>query len=140
MLASGLVAVVLTHLPAVVVAAGSTKKGSSLPSIILIVVAGLGVLFVVSRGRRRASAAQAQQTQITVGTTVVTRSGVIGTIVAQTTDEVVLEVAPGVHMRWLAGAISGVRPPADDPQLLDDAADEQHADSSSPADDEHLAD
>jgi preprotein translocase subunit YajC len=68
-------------------------------------------LFVFSaRARRRQAATEATRTEgITVGTEVMTTSGLHGTVVAKNTDGTAqLSIAPGVEVRWELAALRDV--------------------------------
>lgn len=92
-------------------AAGSSGSslGTFLP-LVLIVVAFYFLLIRPQRGRAR----QMQQVQasVTPGAQVMTTSGMFATVTGIDDEAVTLELAPGVHVRFLRGAISKVVPPA----------------------------
>jgi preprotein translocase subunit YajC len=82
---------------------------SSLPLILLVAV--LLALIVASRRRyTRARAAQvAQQDRLSVGSEVMTTSGLYGTVVAVNDDDTVeLSIAPGVEVKWAKAALRDV--------------------------------
>lgn len=58
--------------------------------------------------RRRAVAAATLQRSLEVGQRVMTSSGLFGTIVELSDQEVTLEVAPGTHTTWVRAAIASV--------------------------------
>jgi preprotein translocase subunit YajC len=100
----------------ILAATSSTSKGSG-SYIFLIVIVGLfGLLYFVTirpqRNRQRAAA----QTQRTVepGARVRTTAGMYGTVVAVDDQDVVLELAPGVEVRFLRRAIMDVVPDPSD--------------------------
>jgi preprotein translocase subunit YajC len=103
---------------AVVLAATTSKSkgGSPLTLLIpvLLIVVAYFVLVRPARNRQRMAMAQEAEVrgQIAVGEEIITTSGLIGTIVARTDDEVTLEIAPGVHARYVPAAIMRLR--ADD--------------------------
>ena len=107
MLAPGIVS-----LPAAAVldAAPAKSSGSSASGIVLIVLVVLFAGFRVRAPRRRARGAQTQRQQIAVGSRVVTRAGLIATVVATSDDEVTLEIAPGVHAHFVPQAIGRILP------------------------------
>jgi len=93
-----------------------SKGGSSLLSLLfpLLLVVGVVALFRQQR-RSRSRVTQQSQAAMVPGTEVVTRGGVIGTLISASDDEIVLEVAPGVRLRMLPGALARARdttPPA----------------------------
>lgn len=68
----------------------------------------LALLLLVSvRNRKRQMAAEAQRVdRISVGTEVMTTSGLYGTVVAKHDDGTVrLSIAPGVEVKWAAAAL-----------------------------------
>ncbi|MEP6851395.1 MAG: preprotein translocase subunit YajC [bacterium] len=71
----------------------------------LLVIAAL--LLIAWRSRRRAAESDARMRRdITVGTHVMTTSGLYGTVVAMNSDDtVILAVAPGVEVRWAFAAL-----------------------------------
>lgn len=74
----------------------------------LLIIAALALLTIMNSRRQKRAVADAQRLQSSLagGDRVVTTSGLHATVVA-TTDEttVELEIAPGVHTRWLRAAI-----------------------------------
>jgi preprotein translocase subunit YajC len=68
------------------------------------------VLLLVNSQRKRTRQATQLQSAVTVGTEVCTTSGLFGTVVSLTEGEVVLDVAPGVHLRFDRRAIGLVVP------------------------------
>ena len=75
------------------------------------------VLFVLpARQRKRMQAqAQAMQDSLTIGTPVMTSSGLHGTVAALGERTVDLEIAPGVVVTFARPAILEIRKPAGDP-------------------------
>lgn len=83
------------------------------------------VLIVLPMRTRNRQLQQARQMQagLTVGTDVMTTSGMFGRVVALADDTVDLEVAPGVVVRWARAAVAEVRSPqAGSPGGTDSAA------------------
>jgi preprotein translocase subunit YajC len=80
----------------------------------LLLIAVFVVLVVLpTRARnRQVRQMQSMQAQLTLGTEVMTSSGMYGRVVALWEDEVDLEVAPGVVTTWARMAIREVRSPA----------------------------
>ena len=70
----------------------------------------LGLLYFSTRARRRQATAQADRTErITVGTEVMTTSGLHGTVLAKNPDGTAqLSIAPGVEVRWELAALRDV--------------------------------
>lgn len=99
-----------------VVLAATTKKSSGSSAFPLLILVGLFfvayfVLIRPARSRQRAAMDRdlENRRQIAVGEEVITTSGLIATIVAKTDDEVTLEIAPGVHARYVPAAIMRLR-------------------------------
>jgi preprotein translocase subunit YajC len=93
---------------------------------LIIVLAVILVLLVVSgRARRRqAENAAKQAAVITVGSEVMTTSGLYGTVVARNDDESVqLSIAPGVEVKWALAALREVEGLPDRYRPGGDAAD-----------------
>jgi preprotein translocase subunit YajC len=122
----------------ILAAASSTSKSSSGQYLFLVAIVVLfGLLYFVTirpqRNRQRAAA----QTQRTVepGARVRTTAGMYATVVSVEDQDVVLEVAPGVHVRYLRRAIMDVvpdpygaetpEPAPEHPETLDEAEDDR---------------
>jgi len=77
---------------------------------VLFAVVILGLLAFSARARRRQADAEAQRsTDITVGTEVMTTSGLYGVVVARNDDESVqLSIAPGVEVKWAFAALRDI--------------------------------
>jgi preprotein translocase subunit YajC len=69
------------------------------------------VLLVLPMRQRNRSLQQARQLQesLSVGTEVMTTSGLFGRVTSIGDDSVELEIAPGVEVRWAKAAIAEVR-------------------------------
>jgi preprotein translocase subunit YajC len=93
-----------------VVAATSTKSGSSSYTfLLLIVLVFIGFYFLMIRPqRRRQQQAQQQQRTLTPGARVRTTAGMYATVSAVDGDDVILEVAPGVDVRYIRRAVMEV--------------------------------
>ena len=78
--------------------------------ILLIVV--LGYLMVVRPAQRRQQAAARVASVLEPGARVMTTAGLFGTVRGVEDDEVELEIAPGVVVRYVKGAIAKVVEPA----------------------------
>lgn len=96
--------------------------GQFLPIILLIVV----FYFLLIRPQRKRQQEQiAMQNSLTVGSRVMTTTGLFATVVGFADDDVLLEVAPGVETRWAKAAIGRVLTPVDDAEHdAEDPADE----------------
>ena len=115
-----------------VVAATSSKSGSSSYTfLLLIVLVFVGFYFLMIRPqRRRQQQAQQQQRTISPGARVRTTAGMYATVSAVDGDDVILEVAPGVDVRYLKRAIMEVVSPGEDEETetVADAHDEEYTD------------
>ena len=98
-----------------VVAATSGKSGSSSYTfLLLIVLVFVGFYFLMIRPqRRRQQQAQQQQRTLTPGAQVRTTAGMYATVTAVDGDDVILEVAPGVEVRYMKRAIMEVVAPGE---------------------------
>jgi preprotein translocase subunit YajC len=94
--------------------AAAKSSGSALTFPILIVLVFVGFYFLMIRPqRRRQQAVQQQQKTVEPGARVRTTAGMYATVVEVDGDDVVLEVAPGVDVRYLKRAIMEVVTPAE---------------------------
>ncbi len=80
---------------------------------LLFIALAVIVLLVLPMRQRNRALQQARQLQesLTVGTEVMTTSGLFGTVAAIGTDTVDLEVSPGVVVTWAKPAIAEIRTP-----------------------------
>ena len=109
------------------------SSGSSFnpTSLILILVVIVGVYMLMIRPqRRRQQQAQQSQNKLLPGARVRTTAGMYATVVDVDGDDVVLEVAPGVEVRYMRRAVMDVVSPGE----------ETPDDSYSDSDDEHAED
>jgi len=112
-------------------ASSSSKPSSFNPTtliLIVVIVAGFYLLMIRPQQRRRQQAAQRQDT-VQPGARVRTTAGMYATVVDVDGDDVVLEVAPGVEVRYMKRAVMDVVSPGEEP-------DETMADSAEDAEDE----
>ena len=94
--------------------AATKSSGSALTFPILIVLVFVGFYFLMIRPqRRRQQAVVQQQKTVSPGARVRTTAGMYATVVAVDGDDVVLEVAPGVEVRYLKRAIMEVVAPGE---------------------------
>ncbi len=100
---------------AAVEAAGTAKSsGSALTFPLIIALVFIGFYFVLIRPqRRRQQAVVQQQRTVTPGAQVRTTAGMYATVTDVDGDDVVLEVAPGVEVRYLKRAIMEVISPGE---------------------------
>lgn len=103
----------------IVLAASSTaSKGGINPTeliLILAVVVGFYMLMIRPQ-RRRQQQAQQRQNSVQPGARVRTTAGMYATVVAVDGDDVVLEVAPDVEVRYMKRAIMDVVNPGEEPE------------------------
>ena len=107
----------------VILAASTSKSSGSGYFFILIIVVLFGLLYFVTirPQRRRQQAAQQTQRQLQPGMRVRTTAGMYATVAEVEDQEVILEVAPGVNVRFLRRAIMDVIPdPSQDYQTGDE--------------------
>jgi preprotein translocase subunit YajC len=98
-------------------AATSSKGGFSSSTLLLILVVVVAFYFLMIRPqqRRKQQAAQ-KQSSVSPGARVRTTAGMYATVVSVDDDDVVLEVAPGVEVRYMKRAIMDVVSPGDEPE------------------------
>jgi preprotein translocase subunit YajC len=108
-----------------VLAASSTKSGFSSSTLILILVVVVVFYFLMFRPQqRRKQQAAKQQNTIEPGARVRTTAGMYATVVAVDGDDLILEVAPGVEVRYMRRAVMDVISPGDEPaETVTDFAD-----------------
>jgi len=118
--------------------AATKSSGSALTFPILIVLVFVGFYFLMIRPqRRRQQQVVQQQKTVSPGARVRTTAGMYATVVEVDGDDVVLEVAPGVEVRYLKRAIMEVVSPAeeafedDDPAAFDEDVEDVHDDETS---------
>src|ERR1051326_4778785 len=99
---------------AYVAANAPAKGGSNYTFILVILVVFVGFYFLMIRPqqRRRQQAAQEQNT-VAPGARVRTTAGMYATVVEVDGDDVILEVAPGVEVRYMKRAIMNVVSPGE---------------------------
>jgi preprotein translocase subunit YajC len=116
-------------------AAASKSSGSSYTFLLLIVIVFVGFYFLMIRPqRRRQQAVQQQQRTINPGARVRTTSGMYATVSAVDGDDVILEVAPGVEVRYMRRAIMEVISPGEDTETMTDAHEDGYAEDDVPED------
>ena len=113
-----------------IIAAG-TKSGSTslLPILIIVVLFGVLYMTMIRPQRNRQRQAQQMQSTVTPGARIRTTAGMYGTIKSIEDQDVVVEVAPGVNVRYMRRAIMNVVP--------DDTGDTIHTDGQMPDDTVH---
>jgi preprotein translocase subunit YajC len=94
-----------------ILAATSTSKGNPyLFPIIILALFGLLYFVMIRPQRNRQRQAAQMQNQVVPGQRVRTTAGMYATVVSVEGDDVVLEVAPGVNVRYMRRAIMNVVP------------------------------
>ena len=94
--------------------AASKSSSSALTFPILIVLVFVGFYFLMIRPqRRRQQQVAQQQNTVNPGARVRTTAGMYATVTAVDGDDVVLELAPGIEVRFLKRAIMEVITPAE---------------------------
>jgi preprotein translocase subunit YajC len=99
---------------------GSTSKSSSgsyLFLVAIVVLFGLLYFVTIRPQRNRQRAAMQTQRDVVPGTRVRTTAGMYATVVAIEDQDVILEVAPGVEVRYLRRAIMDVVPDPSDAEV-----------------------
>jgi preprotein translocase subunit YajC len=112
-------------------AATSSKGGFSSSTILLILVVVVAFYFLMIRPqqRRKQQAAQ-KQSSVAPGARVRTTAGMYATVISVEDDDVVLEVAPGVEVRYMKRAIMDVVSPGEEPEeTVTDFADTESDDT-----------
>ena len=90
-------------------APAATSSGGSSTFLILIVVVFIGFYFLLIRPQRnRQRKVQEQQNTVRPGARVRTTAGMYANVVAVDGDDVVLEIAPGIEVRYLKRAVMEV--------------------------------
>ena len=117
----------------------ASKGGSGSYTFLIVIVVLFGLLyFVMIRPQRnRQRQAQAMQNTVQPGQRVRTTAGMYATVVEADDQDVVLEVAPGVQMRFLRRAVLETLPDDDGtagPDLGTEAADSSFDEPDSPED------
>jgi preprotein translocase YajC subunit len=105
---------------AAILAATTHKSNPYLFPIIIVALFGLLYFVMIRPQRNRQRQAAQTQNQVMPGQRVRTTAGMYATVVSIDGDDVVLEVAPGVNVRYIRRAIMGVVP--------DDTGDTIHSD------------
>ena len=108
-------------------AASSSSGGGNYTFLIVIVVLfGLLYFVMIRPQRNKQRQVQAMQSQVQPGQRVRTTAGMYATVVEADDTDVVLEVAPGVNLRFLRRAVMDVLPDEDGTEPTGPAA-QEHA-------------
>ncbi len=114
----------------------TTSSGSGIGFLGISVVAIIALIFLLRRsGQRRQGYAQQVQSAATIGSEVMTSGGLFGTVVGGDDEQVLLEIAPGVEVRFARAAIARVLAPEDPLETPVDGVDEAGEDPDGPAGD-----
>lgn len=115
---------------------GSSGKGGAslagfLPLLLIVLVV---YLLFIRPARSRQRAAQQTRTTVEPGVEVTTTAGLIATVVAVDDATVTLEIAPGVHSRFVKAAIGRVNTPPepDEPDERDEPVEPIATDDADP--------
>jgi preprotein translocase subunit YajC len=120
---------------AAALAASKSSGNSSYTFLLLIVIVFVGFYFLMIRPqRRRQQAAQQQQRTISPGARVRTTAGMYATVVDVDGDDVILEVAPGVDVRYMRRAIMEVISAGEPEETVADAHEDGYAEDDVPED------
>jgi preprotein translocase subunit YajC len=110
----------------------AAQKSNPLVTLLPVILIGVVFYFLLFRPQRRRQAAQAQmQRQISPGQRVMTTAGMIAEVVVIEDDAVVLEIAPGVEVRFVKQAIGQVL--HDDEEIEDETEEEEPEESAESA-------
>ena len=125
-------------------AASSSSSGFNPSTLILILIVVVAFyLLMIRPQQRRKQAAQQKQNTLQPGATVRTTAGMYATVVDVDGDDVILEVAPGVEVRYMRRAVMDVVSPGEavdeDEDTVDDA-DEVDTDSEEETEETHVHD
>jgi preprotein translocase subunit YajC len=102
----------------------AAQKSNPLVTLLPVILIGVVFYFLLFRPQRRRQQQQAQmQRQIQPGQRVMTTAGMLADVVAVEDDAVVLEIAPGVEVRFVKQAIAQVVP--DDEEIEDEVAEDE---------------
>jgi preprotein translocase subunit YajC len=113
----------------------AAKSGGGSYTFLIVIVALFGLLYFVMIRPQRAKQRKVQemQSQVQPGQRVSTTAGMYATVVESDDQDVLLEVAPGVEIRFLRRAVLDVLPD-DDGMAGTDAPDPTFHEQDSPAD------
>jgi preprotein translocase YajC subunit len=124
-----------------------TSTGGGSPIVLLLLLGMPVMLFLMMRSQRKKTAQQQNlQSSARLGSEIMTTAGIFGTIVDEDEDEgtIVLEIAPGIQIKLIRGAIARVVSEDDDDEdeyddeedddAIVDLADGEHDTSAADAD------
>ncbi|MGP7999355.1 MAG: preprotein translocase subunit YajC [Streptosporangiaceae bacterium] len=105
-------------------AAAKSSSGNYTFLIVIVVLFGLLYFVMIRPQRNKQRQAQAMQSQVRPGQRVRTTAGMYATVVEADDSDVILEVAPGIQLRFLRRAIMDVLPDDDGTAAADTASPE----------------
>ena len=114
--------------------AAAKSSGSSTFLILIVVFIGLIYFMAIRPGRNRQKKVSQQQKTVRPGARVRTTAGMYATVVAVDGDDVVLEVAPDIEVRYIKRAIMEVLTPGDEPAEDENDAEHEEGGWPEPAD------
>jgi preprotein translocase subunit YajC len=114
--------------------AATKSSGSSTFLILIVVFIGLIYFMAIRPGRNRQKKVAQQQNTVHPGARVRTTAGMYATVVAVDGDDVVLEVAPDIEVRYIKRAIMEVLTPGDEPAEDENDAEHEEGGWPEPAD------
>jgi preprotein translocase subunit YajC len=122
------------HLTSTLLAAGSKNSGNGYGTLVLLVLVVLAFVLFTRSQRSKQRRMLEQRKSITVGAEVVTTAGLIAHVVDMDDETVTLEIAPGVHSKFLRQAVVRVveEPVADDAPAGEPAAEDTAPDDTAP--------
>jgi preprotein translocase subunit YajC len=122
--------------------ATAPSKGGFNPStlILILVVVVAFYMLMIRPQRRKQQAAQQKKNDVQPGARVRTTAGMYATVVDVDGDDVILEVAPGVEVRYMKRAVMDVVSPGDMEDEDVAPADETDADDFAESDDDEPQD
>lgn len=114
----------------------AAQKSNPLVTLLPVILIGVVFYFLLFRPQRRRQQQQAQmQRQVQPGQRVMTTAGMIAEVVAVEDDAVVLEIAPGVEVRFVKQAIGQVL--HDEEEAEDETEAEEPEESAESAEADH---
>jgi preprotein translocase subunit YajC len=117
-------------------AAAKSSSGGSTFIIFIIIIIGAMYFLVMRPGRKRQQKAQQQQTAVQPGARVRTTAGMYATVVATDGDDVILEVAPDVEVRYMKRAVMEVLGDTGTAEEAEEEAVDEHDEDGVSEDDE----
>jgi preprotein translocase subunit YajC len=104
----------------------AASKSNPLVTLLPVILIGVVFYFLLFRPQRRRQQQQQQmQRQVEPGQRVMTTAGMLADVVAVEDDAVVLEIAPGVEVRFVKAAIGQVLPDDEEIEDEDETDDEE---------------